>query len=121
MPFVAEENRGREFPIPFPVRLFCFGGGPDDPDVTFFQLLYQSNQVRYASNRNVFERACCDLRNNTRQAHRTSLGDEYSVNARTFCRTHDRTEVMWIFNPVQSYNQRRIRSSDFAFEQVQQL
>jgi len=35
-----------------------FARGSDNPDVTFFQLLYQSNEICDAGNGNVFECAC---------------------------------------------------------------
>ena len=84
MSFAAEKDRGRQSPIPIYVRLLCFGSGANYPDVTFFQLLYQSNKIRHTGNRNILERAGRDLCDDTRQTNGPPLSNEYSMNTGTF-------------------------------------
>src|SRR4051812_18903655 len=43
--FAAQKERGRLTPVPVGVKEGCAGGRPNRPDVTFFQLLYQSREV----------------------------------------------------------------------------
>src|SRR5262245_58186686 len=106
--FAAEKDCGRQFPVPVGVRLFRVTGGSDHPDVTFFQLLYQSNQISHACHWNILERAGGNLRHHARQADRSSLRDEDSVNAGTLRSAQDRSHVSWIFDAVETEDYWRI-------------
>ena len=119
--FASEKNCGRQSPIPIRVQLCCFSRGPNHPDVTFFQLLYQSREVRHSRHRNILERARGDFRDDARQTDRASLGNEDSVSARTLCGAQDRSHVARIFDSIKSEHQRRIVSSDLCFELIQQV
>src|SRR4026208_2434756 len=120
MAFTAEKHRGRQFPVPISVRLFSFGRRSNHPDVTFFQLLYQSNEIRHPRDRNILKCARGHLGHHTRQPDRPSLGDENTMNASTFRSTQDRSHVAWVFKPIQSEHEGWISSSDPCFKLVQQ-
>src|SRR5688500_3943373 len=89
----AEKDRRGQRPVPIRVRLAGIAGCTNDPNVTCFQLLYQTNEIRDARNGNILQSSSGDLGNSARQTNRASFGDEDSVNSRAFRRPQDGTHV----------------------------
>ena len=106
--FVAEKNCGGQFPVPLDVRLLRLRGGSNYPDVTFFQLLYQSNEISYSRHRNIFQRACGNLSDHACQTNGASFSDKDPMNARRTPPFAKSIHVARILDPVQSQHQWRI-------------
>src|SRR6185369_3660265 len=97
-----------------------FGRCSNNPDVTFFQLLYQSNEICDASDGNILECTGCNFGNHARQSDRASLRDKDTMNTRTLCRPHNRTHVAWILESIEPEHEGRIGRSHFRRELIQQ-
>src|SRR5688572_3011345 len=102
MSLAAEKDRRGKRPVPIRVRLLRFSGCTYDPNVTCFQLLYQSIEIRYASDGNIFQRSRRDLRDNTRKPNRTTFRDKNTVHSGAFGGAQYRTHVARILDRVQS-------------------
>src|SRR5262249_35056960 len=96
------KDRGRQLPVPLRIRLFGFGRRSNHPNVTFFQLLYQSNEIGNASDGNVFERAGSNFGNHARQSDSASLRDKDTINTCTLSRTNNRSHVARVFETIKS-------------------
>src|SRR4026208_2320152 len=101
----TEKNRRGQRPVPIRVRLAGFTGSTYDPNVTCFQLVYQTNEIRDAGHGNVLQSSGRDLRNNTRQTNGASFRDKDAVNSGTFGGAQDWTHVTRVFDCVESQRQ----------------
>jgi hypothetical protein len=119
--FITKKDGGRQFPVPLSIYLRCISNRANHPNVTFFQLVYQSNKVCYARDWNILERARRNLRNNVSQSRCTSFGNEDPMNASAFGRSQNRTHITRIFNTVQPEHKGWILSTNLVFEHVEQI
>src|SRR6266850_513800 len=119
--FIPKNNSYRQFPIPFRVLYRRLGGCPHNPDVTFFQLLYQSHEIRDTGDGNILKRASGDLRNYLCQSCGASLWNEYTVNTGAFGCSQDRAHITRILNPIQPQYQRRIFAAHLRLQSFQQF
>src|SRR5258705_11808133 len=116
----TKKDGGGQCPIPLSIYLPCISNRANHPNVTFFQLVYQSNQVCYPRDWNILERTCRNLGNNVSQSSCTSFGNEDTMNASTFGGSQNRTHITRILNAVQPEDKGGILSADLVFEYVEQ-
>src|SRR5258705_7623475 len=117
----TKKDGGGQCPIPLSIYLPCISNPANHPNVTFFQLVYQSNQVCYPRDWNIFERTRRNLGNNVSQPSCTSFGNENPMNASAFGGSQNRTHITRILNAVQPEDKRGILSADLVVEYVEQI
>src|ERR1700730_2282176 len=119
--FIPQNNSYWQFPIPLCVLDWSLGGGSHNPDVTFFQLLYQSYEIRDTGHGNILKRTGRDLGNYLCQSCRPSLWNKYTVNTGAFGCSQDRAHITRILNPIQPQDQRRIFAAHLCLQSFQQF
>src|SRR6185369_6276518 len=100
MTFVSQYNGSRNRPIPFGVSLFCIATRTDYPNVTFFQLLYQSDEIGHPSDRHVLERSGGSFCNHLSETNCSTLGYKNPMNSGAFSSSQYGTHVTRILESV---------------------
>src|SRR5436190_17101367 len=114
-----KKKRHRQFPVPLGIVHRCFCRRPNNPDVTSFELLYQSHEVGDSSHRNVLQRPCRSFRDRISQAYGPPFRNENPINTSTFRGSKYGTQIPRILDSIETDYERSLAASNLFVKSLE--